>query len=90
MISARPFRPDFVGEWTEAIVPDFCGKTRGGMFMCLLTCANPLGGEPYWSVGWSASSVVEARQSAMEELARRRIDFVEVPLLLDAGLNRAE
>jgi hypothetical protein len=86
----RPFQPDFIGEWTENIVPDFAGRTRGGKFMVLLTAPHPTGGEPFWALGWSDTSLIEARQSAMEQAARWRLDFVEVPSLLDAGANRAE
>lgn len=58
--------------------------------MVLLTAPNPLGGDPYWALGWSATSLIEARESAAEQMARQRLDFVEVPLLLEAGTNRAE
>jgi hypothetical protein len=80
---------EFLGDWTGEIVPDFAGRTNGGNFMVLLTAPNPAGGDPYWALGWSATSLFEAREAAVEQMARQRLDFVEVPLLLERE-NRAE
>jgi hypothetical protein len=79
-VSVRPYQPDFLGEWAAALRPDFAGRGAGGRFMVVLSARSELDAF-FWAIGHSETSLLEAREIAVAEMARQRFDQ-EVGLLL--------